>query len=74
MLKAIKNNDLKHYDIKSTNRIQPGFSVTSYLQIANGLKLFNKKINIKEYENLVPSVDQIKELIDLKSQSLLNIS
>jgi tryptophan halogenase len=70
VLKAIKNNDLKHYDIKSTNRIQPGFSVTSYLQIANGLKLFNKKINIKEYENLVPSVDQVKELIDLKSQSL----
>lgn len=70
VLKAIKNNDLKHYDIKSTNRIQPGFSVTSYLQIANGLKLFNKKINIKEYENLVPSVEQIKELIDLKTQSL----
>lgn len=70
VLKAIKNNDLKHYDIKSTNRIQPGFSVTSYLQIANGLKLFNKKINIKEYENLVPSVEEIKELIDLKTQSL----
>mgnify|MGYP001339038622 CR=1 FL=1 len=49
VLQAIQNNNLKHYDIKSTNRIQPGFSVTSYLQIANGLGLFKKDINIKEY-------------------------
>tara|TARA_E500000331_G_scaffold152784_1_gene148683 strand:+ start:1072 stop:2448 length:1377 start_codon:yes stop_codon:yes gene_type:complete len=70
VLQAIQNNNLKHYDIKSTNRIQPGFSVTSYLQIANGLGLFKKDINIKEYTNLTPTVKEIKKFIDQKTQSL----
>mgnify|MGYP003659679227 CR=1 FL=1 len=70
VLKAIKNNTLKHYDIKSTNRIQPSFSVTSYLHIANGLNLFDKKININEYENLEPSVQNIKYSMDQRIQKL----
>ena len=64
VLKAIRNNNLTHYDIKSTNRIQPGFSVTSYLQVANGLGLLTKPINIKQYENLKPTVKEIKNFID----------
>lgn len=71
VLKAIKNNNLKYFDIQSTNRIVSGFPVTSYLKIANGLKLFNKKINIEGYENLKPSVQNIKSWMDRRYSAIV---
>lgn len=63
-LKALLNNNMRHYDIDSTNKTLPGFTLTSYLQIGNGLNLFKKPIEMEQLENLSPSIKEIKKFID----------
>jgi len=46
------NINIFDFNFKSQNDI---FSFTSYLQVANGLELFNESFNLNCYDNLIPS-------------------
>ena len=60
-LNLLKENNLRFLDIEEVKK-SASFTITSYLMIANGLKLFSKK-NTEYYENLVPNTEQYLDLI-----------
>lgn len=61
-LELIKTSALKHYHID--NVVTPAvFPLHSYLEVCNGLQLFEEPMNITNYENIEPSPKEYKELI-----------
>lgn len=62
-LELIKHSSIKEYDIQHAS--PPGiFPLQSYLEICNGLGLFEKPMNVTNYENIEPSPSEYKELIN----------
>lgn len=62
-LELIKENNLRYFDtsdIKTTGN----FNQYSYLQIINGLDLFENEINLQGYETVVPNPLEYKELMN----------
>jgi tryptophan halogenase len=62
-LELIKENNLRFFntsEIINTNT----FPVSSYLKVGKGLNLFEKKINLSQYENLTPSIKEYKKIVD----------
>jgi hypothetical protein len=45
-------------------RINVYFALYSYLQVGYGLEIFEKPINIKGFENVRPSPQEYREIID----------
>ena len=62
-LDLLKENNLKHLDIEETKK-SASFPIMSYLMIANGLKLFTKKINMTHYKDVTPNIKQYLSLIN----------
>jgi hypothetical protein len=59
----IKENNLRYSQINDA--MCPGsFPLMSYLWICNGLELFDSRGNVANYENVVPSPDTYKEIIE----------
>jgi len=58
-LELIKENNLRHYDT-----FQNTFPLPSFLQVCHGLQLFEKVDNMSIYDNVKPSPNEYKEIID----------
>tara|TARA_R110000803_G_scaffold81053_1_gene146935 strand:- start:200 stop:1654 length:1455 start_codon:yes stop_codon:yes gene_type:complete len=64
VLEKIKNNNLRFFDVQITNKIIQSFGLSSYLDVCEGLGIFKKPINLKNYENLKPTIKELKKIID----------
>jgi tryptophan halogenase len=62
LLSLIKSNNLRFFDTDST-KTPTKFSLYSIICVCKGLDLMNYG-NIKNYENLIPKVDEYKSMID----------
>lgn len=69
LLDSLKNNTISFYDIKAA---EAPFALHSYLQIANGLELFEKEINVSNYEAISPRIEEYKKLIDSTTKQALD--
>ena len=68
-LELIKNSSIKKYDIEDA--LTPSiFPLHSYLEVCGGLGLFEKPMNITNYENITPSPNEYKELINKVIQTV----
>jgi tryptophan halogenase len=63
LIPFIKDANLRPYNIPNL-RINVYFALYSYLQVCYGLEIFEKPINIKGFENVRPSPQEYKEIID----------
>lgn len=63
ILKRLKNNNLQNYNFFS-NKAQPLFSLSSYIQVANGLELFKNNNNNDIYKDIIPSSIEYKNIIE----------
>jgi len=59
MFDNLKSGNVRFYDFS----FQP-FQMISFIQVANGLEIFDEEINIKNYENINPSPLEYKKIID----------
>ena len=64
ILQAIHENNLTEGDVATSP-----FSVLDYLEIGNGLKLFQQPIDLDGYENLTPSIGEYKEWCNARISS-----
>ena len=64
ILELIYENNLRAADVYSDEWL---FGILDYLDICNGLDMFEQSINIDGYENLTPSVEEYKKTIDAQS-------
>jgi hypothetical protein len=62
ILELIKSGNLRYFNTTDT-KITGNFSLNSFLQVAYGLEIFEKEINIVNYENIIPSPNEYKTLI-----------
>lgn len=64
----IKTGNLRFFDIGDIKT--PGhFGLSSYTQVCDGLKLF-ENMNVDGYENISPSIEEYKSLLDEKSETV----
>jgi len=71
-LEYIREGTLKNFNT-DTIKTPLSFQLSSYLQVCNGLKLFEKSINIKGYEHITPTIKENKEKIkEMVKNSNLN--
>ena len=59
----MKNNNLRHFDIDN-HKITASFKITSYMQVCHGLEIPNKQIDITGFENISPTPNEYKKIID----------
>lgn len=59
-LEIIRQGNIRYIDLANGD----AFPLCAYLNVCNGLGLFEEGINIKGYENLYPSVDHYKVILD----------
>ena len=62
-IKLLKENNFRHFDILDF-KVTASFRMTSYIQVARGLDVATKPINVKNFENISPSIDEYKKLIE----------
>ena len=62
-LEEMKNNNLRHFDIDN-HKITASFKITSYMQVCHGLEIPNKQIDITGFENISPTPNEYKKIID----------
>lgn len=73
LLNLIKNNNLRTFDIPNNDKIHvAGFNLESFLEISNGLNIFEKEIEIDCYENVKPDIEEYKQIIDFNVQKAYN--
>jgi tryptophan halogenase len=63
LLSSLKENNIRYFDIDNT-KTTVSFPQTSFLQVCNGLGIFESKINYHGYENISPSAEEYKKIID----------
>jgi len=66
LLQLIKDNNLRHYDVRLEKDMSLSFGLLSYLEVANGLEIFEKEENLENYTNIFPTIDHYKKIIDIK--------
>jgi hypothetical protein len=59
LLELIYENNLRAGDVYGEI-----FAIRDYLDICNGLDMFKQPVNIDGYENLTPSVEEHKKMMD----------
>ena len=64
VLELVKANEIRYFDTYTSITNDNQFSLYSYLCVCDGLELFDKDINLKGYENLRPSINDYKYIID----------
>jgi tryptophan halogenase len=62
-LELIKENNYRFLNIRA-NKVMAWFELSSYLQVANGIGIFEKEMCMSGYENINPSPEQYKAIID----------
>jgi tryptophan halogenase len=72
LLDSIKSNNLRYFDFL-TDKNTARFPQSSYLQVCYGLEMFDKKINVTNQNNLDPSIEEYKKLIDIKVAEALDV-
>ena len=67
-LEYIREGTLKKFN---TDTIQAplSFQLSSYLQVCNGLRLFEKSINVKGYENIAPTIKENRKKISYMTKN-----
>jgi tryptophan halogenase len=68
-LKLIKENNIRFFDLEE-GRHTASFDLTSFLLICNGLEMFEKPINLDYYENMFPTIQEYKQIIDHYSKNI----
>lgn len=63
MLELVKENNIRFLDTFIVTQ-DNAFSMYSYYVVSQGLDLFEKSVNIKGYENLKPSVEEYKPIVE----------
>lgn len=63
ILPFIQNGDLKYYFFHSS-KFPSSFPLMSYLWVCSGLELFENNVKANNYENIQPSPEIYKEIID----------
>jgi tryptophan halogenase len=63
LLELIYENNLRAADVHT----EWFFTIMDYLDVCNGLNMFKQPVNIDGYENLTPSVEVYKKIIDVQS-------
>jgi tryptophan halogenase len=61
LFENLKNGNIRYLDIINEN-VSCNFQLASYLQVANGLKLFENPPDISGYKKLNPTLTQYKEI------------
>ena len=61
LLEKLKESNVRYTDITTPDA---PFVLYSYLQIANGLDLFEKPFDNTNYENTIPTINQYKQMIN----------
>ena len=69
MLDLLKDGNLRYYNTNDT-RTTGNFALNSFLQVCNGLGIINN-ININGYENIIPSPNEYKILINQLSKNAI---
>lgn len=64
----LKSGYIRFFDVNSF-KITGNFGMNSFLQIADGLQLFDRDINITGFEDIFPSVEKYKSVIDSLSNN-----
>ena len=62
-LDLLRENNLRYLDI-SHDRCVAWFGITSYLQVAQGIEIFQRPMRVSGYEAITPGPQQYKALID----------
>jgi tryptophan halogenase len=73
MLDIIKSGNLRYYNTEDT-KTTGSFSLNSFLQVCNGLEIFEKEINVSEYDTVVPGPSDYKQIINKLSTGALKHS
>ena len=63
MLDIIKTGNLRYFNTESVTTTG-NFPLNSYLQVCEGLGIFENDVNIKQYENIVPQPADYKRTVD----------
>lgn len=63
MLEIIKDSRIRYHDTYNITQ-DNAFDLYSYLYVCKGLDLFEKDFNLSGYENISPSVEEYKKIID----------
>jgi tryptophan halogenase len=71
ILPIIKDSDLKYYYLHSS-KIPAAFPLMSYLWVCSGLEIINKNRKTNNYENLQPSVELYKQIIEVSLENAPN--
>lgn len=69
MLDLLKDGNLRYYNTNDT-RTTGNFALNSFLQVCNGLGIINN-ININGYENIIPSPNEYKILMNQLSKNAI---
>lgn len=68
IFRKIKDGSIRYFDIGDIKT--PGhFGMTSYAMVCQGLDLF-EEMNVDNYENIVPSIQEYKTLVDEKDKNI----
>ena len=70
-LSLINKGELSEFDINNIKKTTY-FTLSSYLQVCNGLKLFNK-INVKNYDKLDPNLSEYNNIINTFSKNSIGL-
>ena len=68
-LNLIEKNNLRFFDFEEVKNTA-FFNFSSFLQVCNGLKIFKKEINLNYYDNISPSINEYKEIINYYSEQV----
>lgn len=68
-LKLIKDNSMNVFEFKD-NKNMASFQLTSFLEVCNGLEMFEKSINLDYYDNMYPTIEEYKQTIDVYSNNV----
>lgn len=63
LLEILKENNVRYFDIDNV-KTTVSFPQYSFLQVCNGLEIFENKINFHGYGNLTPSTETYKKIVD----------
>ena len=66
-INKLKENNIRHFDCVDT-MITAQFRMSSYIQVAQGLGVAEKPINMENFKNIQPSVKEYKKLIDYNAK------
>lgn len=62
-LENLKKGNIRYLDIPN-DKVSCNFALANYLQVADGLKLFENNINLQGYEQLDPTPAKYREIIE----------